>query len=75
MPQPQPYKDNGNLRSWLQESDGCDQYAMIHKVDTTPSYNILTISILTMKGGEEVTVYSNTNPEPVEVASRARWNI
>jgi len=55
VPSPQPYKDNGNLRSWLQESDGCDQYAMIHK------------------GGEEVTVYSNTNPEPVEVASRARW--
>ena len=31
-PRPQPYKDQGNLRAWLQEPDGCDQYAMIHKV-------------------------------------------
>ena len=54
-PQPQPYRDQGNLRSWLQEADACDQFAMIHK------------------GGEEVTVFSNTNPEPVEVQTRARW--
>jgi len=54
-PQAQPYKDQGNLRAWLQESDACDQYAMIHK------------------GGEEVTVFSNATPDPVEVQTRARW--
>merc|ERR1719412_2714465 len=54
-PKVQPYKDQGNLRLWLQEPDGCDQYAMIHK------------------GGEEVTVFSNTAPDAVEVQSRARW--
>ena len=53
--QPQPYKDQGNLRSWLLEENGCDQYAMIHK------------------GGEEVTVYSNAQPDPVSVQSRANW--
>ena len=30
-PRPAPYKDQGNLRSWLQEADGCDQFAVIHK--------------------------------------------
>merc|ERR1719310_1756183 len=54
-PKVQPYKDQGNLRAWLQESDACDQYAMIHK------------------GGEEVTVFSNATPDPVEVQTRARW--
>merc|ERR1719310_181875 len=54
-PKVQPYKDQGNLRLWLQEQDGCDQYAMIHK------------------GGEEVTVYTNTQPDPVETQSRNRW--
>jgi len=53
--QPQPYKDQGNLRSWLLEADGCDQYAMIHK------------------GGEEVTVFSNAQPDPVSVQSRGNW--
>ena len=53
--QPQPYKDQGNLRSWLLEPDACDQFAMIHK------------------GGEEVTVMSNTQPDAVEVESRKRW--
>jgi len=54
-PKVQPYKDQGNLRLWLQEPDGCDQYAMIHK------------------GGEEVTVFTNTQPDPVESQSRQRW--
>jgi len=54
-PKPAPYRDQGNLRSWLQEADGCDQFAVIHK------------------GGEEVSVYSNAAPEPVEVQSRNRW--
>jgi len=54
-PKVQPYKDQGNLRLWLQEPDGCDQYAMIHK------------------GGEEVTVYTNTQPDPVETQTRNRW--
>ena len=54
-PKVQPYKDQGNLRLWLQEPDGCDQYAMIHK------------------GGEEVTVYTNSQPDPVETQSRNRW--
>ena len=54
-PRPAPYKDQGNLRSWLQEADGCDQFAVIHK------------------GGEEVSVYSNAAPDPVEVQTRNRW--
>merc|ERR1719357_2462040 len=54
-PLPQEYKDQGNLRSWLLESDACDQFSVIHK------------------GGEEVSVLVNTNPDPVEIQTRPRW--
>lgn len=54
-PHPQEYKDQGNLRSWLLESDAADQFSVIHK------------------GGEEVSVFVNNNPDPVEIQTRPRW--
>jgi len=54
-PLPQAYKDQGNLRSWLLESDAADQFSVIHK------------------GGEEVSVFVNSNPDPVEIQTRPRW--
>ena len=54
-PQPQPYKDQGNLRAWLQDTEAADQFSVIHK------------------GGEEVSIFSNSNPDPVEIQTRPRW--
>ena len=54
-PQPQPYKDQGNLRAWLQETEAADQFSVIHK------------------GGEEVSIFSNSNPDPVEIQTRPHW--
>jgi len=54
-PKPADYKDQGNLRSWLQDAEANDQYSVIHK------------------GGEEVTIFANHNPEPLEVQTRPRW--
>ena len=54
-PKPAEYKDQGNLRSWLQDPEANDQYSVIHK------------------GGEEVTIFANHNPDPVEIQSRPRW--
>ena len=53
-PQAQPYKDQGNLRAWLQETDACDQYAMIHKGGEEVSISI----IFTVCSKEKDTKYS-----------------
>lgn len=54
-PRPADYKDAGNLRSWLLDPEGNDQYSVIHK------------------SGEEVTIFSNTQPDGREIQSRPRW--
>merc|ERR550519_1121217 len=54
-PQPREYKDQGNLRSWLLDSEAADQFSVIHG------------------GGEEVTIFANHNPDPVEIQTRPRW--
>ena len=54
-PLTQPYKDQGNLRSWLLDADAADQFSVIHK------------------GGEEVSVFNNHNPDPVEIQTRPRY--
>merc|ERR550519_2126159 len=54
-PQPREYKDQGNLRSWLLDSEAADQFSVIHG------------------GGEEVTIFANHNPDPVETETHSRW--
>ena len=43
-PRPAPYKDQGNLRAWLQEADGCDQFAVIHKGGEEVSHLIVCVT-------------------------------
>jgi translation initiation factor 3 subunit B len=31
VPEPEAYKDQGNLKNWLLESDACDQYSVVHE--------------------------------------------
>merc|ERR1719369_2236106 len=54
-PQEKEYKDQGNLRSWLLDSEAADQFSVIHS------------------GGEQVSIYSNSVPDPIEVQTRPRW--
>merc|ERR1719369_59377 len=54
-PQVKEYKDQGNLRSWLLDSEAADQFSVIHG------------------GGEQVSIYSNSVPDPIEVQTRPRW--
>lgn len=54
-PAPEPYKDMGNLKSWLLEPDACDQFSVVYE------------------GGDKVSVFSNTVPEPLELHAKNRW--
>merc|ERR1719187_2633631 len=54
-PQEKEYKDQGNLRSWLLDSEAADQFSVIHG------------------GGEQVSIYSNSVPDPIEIQTRPRW--